>query len=259
MKTIVYWFSGTGNSLSAAKVLAEELDADLIPMTTGLKDGVPEADRIGLVFPVYAFGPPAVVERFVNSLNLPAETVVFSVVTFAAAAGGTFRLLGQMLENRELSLSAGWGLKMPENYTPLGGAPSPEKQRELNDAAAEKVRRIAGELKAGAGGTVESFGTVWKILSLAAYPLFRSVAHRLDRFFCADEKCNGCGVCAQVCPAEDIVMSGGRPLWRGRCEQCFACLHWCPQEAVQYIRSKKQRRYHHPETALSDFINEKTA
>jgi ferredoxin len=255
MGTVVYWFSGTGNSLSAAKTLAARLDADLIPMTQALKEGVSPAERIGLVFPVYSFGPPALVERFVGTLNLLPETVVFSVITFAAAAGGTFRLLNQMLEDRGLMLSAGWGLKMPENYPPLGGALAEEKQHELNRAAKEKAERIAEQLMSPVCRGIEPSGVVWNLLTRAAHPLFRRTSRRLDRFFRADAACNGCGICEKICPVDNIVMVGGRPVWRGRCEQCFACLHWCPQEAVQYIRSKKQPRYHHPETSCADFLD----
>jgi len=28
-------------------------------------------------------------------------------------------------------------------------------------------------------------------------------------------------------------MFDGRPVWQHHCEQCFACLQWCPKEAIQ--------------------------
>jgi len=60
MRTVIYWFSGTGNSLAAAKVLAEQCgETELISMADSIGMPVSSADRIGLVFPVYAFGPPA--------------------------------------------------------------------------------------------------------------------------------------------------------------------------------------------------------
>ncbi len=47
----------------------------------------------------------------------------------------------------------------------------------------------------------------------------------------------------------------GRPIWGNRCQQCFACFHWCPEEAVQFgRRTEKQPRYHHPEVSLKDML-----
>lgn len=35
------------------------------------------------------------------------------------------------------------------------------------------------------------------------------------------------------------------------CDQCFACLQWYPQNALQYGKSTMdKKRYHHPETHL---------
>ena len=53
MKTIIYYFTGTGNSLSAAKKIAAGLgDCRLVPVAS-LQDRegdiLPEADRVGSV------------------------------------------------------------------------------------------------------------------------------------------------------------------------------------------------------------------
>ncbi|MFA6173505.1 MAG: EFR1 family ferrodoxin [Kiritimatiellales bacterium] len=255
MKTIIYWFSGTGNSLAAAKALAKSCgDAELIPMAKALRNPPPAAERIGLVFPVYSFGPPALVARFVEKLNASPDSYIFSVITYAGNQGGTLAILRRLLQKRGLDLAAGWGVKMPENYPPLGGAPAPEKQQAVNVEADEQIGKIAEELQQSPHGRYESSTMFWRILSRVAYPLFKKNVPRADRFFRADEKCNGCCICAQVCPVNDVVMLDGRPTWLGHCEQCFACFHWCPQKAVQYGRSAKQHRYHHPAVKLSDFL-----
>ena len=69
MKTIIYWFSGTGNSLAVAKELAKSCgDAELVSIARVFRKPPPSAERIGLVFPVYAFCPPALVSRFVEKV-----------------------------------------------------------------------------------------------------------------------------------------------------------------------------------------------
>ena len=255
MKTVIYWFSGTGNSLAVAKELAKQCgDSQLIPVSQALENPQPPAGRIGLVFPVYGWGPPALVARFIEKFNAWPDAYIFSVITYGGSPGGTLAVLRRMLQKRGLDLSAGWGVKMPENYPPLGGAPAPEKQQAINSAASEKVRQIATELQQSPRGQYEKSAAVWRMLSRIVYPLFCKNIPRADRSFRADEKCNGCGICAKVCPVKDIEMVDGKPKWLGRCEQCYACFHWCPQQAVQYGRSSKQYRYHHPQAVLADFF-----
>jgi len=45
----------------------------------------------------------------------------------------------------------------------------------------------------------------------------------------------------------------GRPIWGGRCEACYACLNFCPVEAIQYgWLTRGRRRYRHPDVTPSD-------
>ena len=54
MKTVLYWFSGTGNSLMIAKTIAAELGgAEMVPMLRADRAADVVAERVGLVFPVY--------------------------------------------------------------------------------------------------------------------------------------------------------------------------------------------------------------
>jgi Pyruvate/2-oxoacid:ferredoxin oxidoreductase delta subunit len=255
MKTIIYWFSGTGNSLAVAKELAKQCgDAELVPMAKALRKPPPSAERIGLVFPVYAFCPPALVARFVAKLNASPDSYIFSVITYAGSPGGTLTVLRRLLQKRGFDLAASWGVKMPENYPPFGGAPAPEKQQTVNAAAAERINKIAAELQQSPRGRYEKTKAVWKIVSRMMFPVFQKRAARAARSFRADRKCNGCCICTRVCPVNNVAMVDGRPSWMGHCEQCYACFHWCPQKAVQYGRSEKQHRYHHPAVSLSDFL-----
>nr|HOO46661.1 EFR1 family ferrodoxin [Deltaproteobacteria bacterium] len=77
----------------------------------------------------------------------------------------------------------------------------------------------------------------------------------MDKAFWTDDRCNACGICLKVCPAENITLEEERPRWHHRCHQCFACLQWCPQKAIQYgKRTLKYERYHHPDIVVKDVL-----
>lgn len=80
----------------------------------------------------------------------------------------------------------------------------------------------------------------------------------MDGKFCADEKCNSCGICEKICPSNNITLIEGKPDWHQKCEQCLACIQWCPQEAIQYGKKTiKYKRYHHPQVKLKDMVSPK--
>ena len=67
---MIYYFSGTGNSYAAAKKLAAGLGEDLMDIAVAVQEGnyehtLTEGERLGFVFPVYAWAPPKVVTEFV--------------------------------------------------------------------------------------------------------------------------------------------------------------------------------------------------
>jgi Fe-S-cluster-containing hydrogenase component 2 len=64
----------------------------------------------------------------------------------------------------------------------------------------------------------------------------------------------------KVCPVDNIALVEGRPVWSHRCEQCMACIHLCPVEAIQAGRKTAARgRYRHPTVQVDDLIRQKGA
>ena len=153
-------------------------------------------------------------------------------------------------------MAAGFVLRMPGNYTPLYGAPSREKQEKLFTAAAARIPEIVRTIQAEGRGPVERGSWLGNLLlSQWVYKAGSSRLHGSDTAFWADDKCNSCGICRKVCPVANIEMEKGRPVWPHHCEQCMACLQWCPQEAIQSgKRTPGRARYHHPDVTAKDFM-----
>lgn len=256
MKTIVYYYTGTGNSLWTSRLVADHLgDTKLFPMALMNGDALAEAEAVGLVFPVHMWGVPGLVLNFLEKLTASPDKYYFA---FAVNAGQVSRTLIQLqnhMTSLGLVLSLGFDIVLPSNYIPWGGPGPAEKLAGLYQAAEEKIKKVVPRIAQKQTAPVER-GPLWqRIAFTAVYKLTLNMIPKMDGDFWVDEKCNGCGVCEKVCPVGNIVMTAGKPAWLHRCEQCLACIQWCPQEAVQYgKKTPKYPRYHHPQVTLKDII-----
>jgi len=257
MKTDIYFYSGTGNSLWTARRLAENLGgASLHPVSHIAADVLhTPGETVGFVFPVHIWGVPRKIIRFIDILAVNTSKYYFAVAVNAGQVAATLLQLENLMKSKGLILSAGYDLVMPSNYIPWGGPGPEEKWRKKIEQAEEKLKLIVSEVAQKKRSPVER-GPLWQnvIFSLAYRMSFDKVAH-CDENFWVDDKCTSCGICEKVCPALNIEMVEGRPVWRHRCEQCLACIQWCPSEAIQYgKKTPGYTRYHHPEVTLGDII-----
>jgi len=258
--TTIFYFSGTGNSLKVSRDLAAELgDANVIsiPKVIGKEIDL-SSQRIGIVYPVYMFGMPLIVSKFIKQLKAAKGKYIFAVATCGGKAGNTLGQNAVELKSQGLVLAAGFIVKMPGNYTPLYGAIPVDKQNKMFDMEKQRIKDIAAIVKANQGGKIEKDAPLLRGLLSLIYRLASSKIPLLDKDFWVNELCTSCGICAKVCPVNNIKLSDGKPQWLRKCEQCFACLHWCPVEAIQYGKNTAGRkRYRHPEVKLEDLIQGK--
>ena len=257
MTTTIFYYTGTGNSLWTARRLASVLEgAQCVSLKLCTDEKVAcGVERIGLVFPVHIWGVPPPVVKFVRWLTVDPAQYLFGLAVNAGQPAATLIQLESILREKQLCLSSGFSINLPSNYIPWGGAPAPGKQQKKFDAVIAKLNRIAAVVRGREEWPPEK-GPFWQNWFLSA--LYRiSVPHvaGMDKPFFADEKCSACGICEKICSARNIEMIGGKPVWKHRCEQCFACIQWCPEEAIQYGKgTKNKKRYRHPEISLKDML-----
>lgn len=119
---MIFYFTGTGNSLWVAKALSEALGEQLVSIAEELhkeKDGwgypVRPDEKILFVYPVHSWGPAVSVTRFISRLTLNGYTgqSVYSVSTCGDECGYTDRLIGKALEKRAISLTAAYSVINP--------------------------------------------------------------------------------------------------------------------------------------------------
>lgn len=269
MATAIYYFSGTGNSLAAARELASKLGAALIPLAplAEKETVVTDAEAIGIVFPVYFGDIPGVVGKFASKLTGIEGKYIFAVSTFGGASGLSLKSLGKILHLRGGALAAGFGLHMPQNafLKPW------EKQEKVFSACIKRLDKIAKSIAGRERGIFPAnalLELMIKPLHLMFKPMYRKSFLKLsggsteqsdteliamtDRSYRADEKCNGCGICAKACPVNNIRLEGGKPVWQHRCEACLACYNWCPNGAITGGVAAKGYHYRHPQVKSTD-------
>src|SRR5690242_6613925 len=95
-------------------------------MTDGIRI---TSERIGIVFPVYVYGIPLMVSRFVDRINSSGDKYFFAVATFRAQPGGALLLLSKKLRSKGLKLSAGFNVCMPGNHIGYYEKDSIDKQQ----------------------------------------------------------------------------------------------------------------------------------
>ena len=131
MKNIIFYFSGTGNSLQVAKDIAEKIgECEVINLAKYDTNEKINAERVGIVFPVYFWGVPNIIKVFLKKIELQNNPYIFAVATCGGTVGASLIQINDLLRLKNQKLHAGFAITMPENYIVYYNASSKEKQQE---------------------------------------------------------------------------------------------------------------------------------
>jgi ferredoxin len=284
MRTEIYYFSGTGNSLHVARELQKRLPgAELIPILNLVRKESPRTsgESVGFAFPHYASSLPKVVHTFIEKLNVASASYLFAIVTRGGTKTMAFVEIDEILKAKGRRLDSHFAITMPGGNDALvkGYAAQINEERVARLEAAmlshlDSISRIVADRETSREADT---GAMPPPPLLAPFvPVLDALAPHLVRLgrmvessfeFYLDETCTGCGVCERVCLAAKVRMIDDRPVWSDsvRCHGCFACLSFCPKESIQvkskwYLRSYTEQngRYHHPDITANDIARQKT-
>jgi len=236
----IFWFSGTGNSLYAAKYLAAKLGASLSQITDAAPDEPVGGEDavVGVVFPSYYCNMPRAVYDFVQRLEIKPDTYVFAIVTMGGPGQGSVAAIKKALAAKGLSLSYGRGLKMPSNNVLLYNPAEPEKAKHMADEIKQNLQNFGADIKNGK--------RLIKSHPFIMHRHFKNIS-KIDAPFAADDNCISCKFCEKICPVRNIKLENGKPQWLGHCQMCVACISWCPKKSINYgEKTKSRRRYCNP-------------
>ena len=256
MNHTIFYFTGTGNSLKIAQILAaKESDTTLVSMAKKLDRAGVEAPvgLVGFVFPVYYCGLPQIVHEFIPNMPLEQANYVYIVATYGATGGngGCISQAKRLLAAKGKALNAGFYVKSVDIFILwTWDIPAQEKQPQTHERAHKKAEWIAQMVHHKKDhidtSLVEYIGPI-----LFRHQHFIKTVQTADRAFYSADNCISCGLCEKVCPTKNIELRAGEPMWKGEsCQRCLACLHLCPVAAIQYGKvTIKRHRYRNPYVA----------
>lgn len=237
---MIFYFSGTGNSLHVATQLSSMLSMPLAKMTAPIHaDALTDAATIGFVFPVYAWGIPSVVAEFVEHLTAPPPHVfTFAVFTCGDDIGYTDRILAKVLQKRGWKLDMAFSVQMRNTYVCLPGfnVDTAEVEKTKANNAKKRIDDIAKAIqeKRRVGSLFLTRGGMPWTKTYILRPLF-NLFLTSDRHFRVNNACIKCGLCVKLCPLHNLTADAqGRPQWNGHCTLCLRCYHTCPKHAIDY-------------------------
>lgn len=234
MKKVIYYFSGTGNSMRAAEVIAAALDhTQIISMRMDPHEVSAEnAEMIGFVFPVYHWTMPAPAVRFVEQLKINPGAYIFALAMPSFICGIACEKCAELIEAKGGRIAYGNLVHCVANYAIVYPPfPSPKL---MVPRMERRLRQIAGDIAGRKERAYPKANRIVKARRDKTMTPYLDVQKYADYPFTVSERCVGCGLCTKVCPCNNIELRGGRPEFRHHCAQCMACVVNCPKRAIGY-------------------------
>jgi len=247
---VIFYLSGSGNSLYAAQQIAEKLEeCRLETIGSYLRKPYPvEDEAVGIVCPVYCFALPPVVAQFLEKLQAK-PNYCFGVVTIGGNQGRALKQMSEALNAKGVTLNYAQTVIMPDNFF---GIPD-EKRKEQLKAAEHTIAKFAEEIAQGkADVAAVKEAMLWKLFGTSASWWYLKNRLNFEKMTVDAAKCVGCGICADICQMKNITLVDGKPTFGTSCANCLGCVHWCPQSAISAgkLTVDNTRRYVNPNINL---------
>ncbi len=251
---MVLYFTGTGNSLYVAKKLDDVRLS--IPQIIHEEKREYEADRIGIVCPIYGHEMPELVKQFIRQTTFHTD-YFYVVLTYGKLHGGAAELAGQYLSECGIEADYINTIMMVDNYLPVFDmneqlAIDPQKKVDEHIAAIKK------DIDSQKRWKQKAALTDWVCHQMYLKMRSENPIDAKQGIFRVLDHCIGCGICMRVCPTGGIRVENQHAQYKdtSRCQMCLACVQHCPENAIRLTIPEKNpnARYHNGNIRLSEIV-----
>lgn len=244
---MVVYFTGTGNSKFAADVLAEKLEDECFSLNEAIKNSrslkLQSEKPYVIVAPIHAGCYPLIVVKNIKNAEFGGNKRVYFVSTMGAPSkmGGGF--YEKLALSKGLDFGGYCGVVMQNNFLPGDTMPEKTKADEMLFDVFPELEKIAEKIKSGKSITVNEGAKPDAFMAGLMGKLFGTFAGKFMKMK-VDNRCDGCGICAEYCPVNNIELVSGKAVMKNKCVTCFSCINRCLPEAINVMgKTEKSGRF----------------
>ena len=249
---MVFYFTGTGNSLYIAK----QLDSNVISIPQILKsDDLTFSDeRIGIVCPIYGHEMPAMVKEFIKKATFDTQ-YFYVILTYGKMHGGAADLAEKYIKSVGKKANYIHSIIMVDNFLPAFDMIEQMKEDKHIDENLAKIKADIAEKK----NAKQKVTLKDKSVHTMYTKMVKNAPETVWASYQITDDCIGCGICAKVCPAGCIKLEDQKAVNTGKnCQACYACVHACPRMAIQFDLERPEAnpkaRYRNEHIELTEII-----
>ncbi len=252
-KIIMYYFTGTGNSLKAGQWIYSEAKNRNIPSRIYSIDDNYLPDRgeldnntlIGFLSPTHGFNVAPAMLKFILKFPSRIKADVFILNTrggfkffkfFCPGISGAAQYLPMMiLKLKGYRIMGGLPLDMPSNWLFLHSGLKSATVNSIVSRCKIVTRNFTSNIINGKRDLKKMLNTLPLDLALMPVTLIYFIYARflLAKTMIYTNNCNSCMICVDNCPVKAIRIVKNRPYWTYSCEGCMRCINTCPRTSIQ--------------------------
>lgn len=241
---IVVYFSGTGNSEYCARSFIKEYNGSTNVYSIEQKETVKkikDSREVVICYPVQFSNIPKILYDYITShRDIWQNKRVFIIATMGLFSGDGAGILARLLKKYGAVIYGGLHIKMPDSICDEKALKRTfEKNKEIVKKAHFKIKNAVRNIKDGKPPK-EGLGVLCHMAGLFGQRLyFYNITKKYsDKLKIHSQKCNGCGLCAKICPMKNISIKEGVITAGNKCTMCYRCINSCPRQAITLLGTK---------------------